>query len=75
MECCFVLFCLLLELKTAHKPHFFEGGFCLFVKKGKHWVKDRKLYYPVPRHRPYSLECSAICNIWSRYFSYRLVYA
>lgn len=47
---------LLLGLKTDYKPHFFKAYFCLFVRKGTCWVKDRKLYYPVPRHRPYSLE-------------------
>lgn len=70
----FFSFCLLLELKTDHKPHFFKGGFCLFVRKGRHWVRDRKLYYPVPRHSPYSPEPSAICNIRSRYCSYMLLY-
>lgn len=47
---------LLLGLKTDYKPHFFEACFCLFVRKGTRWVRDRKLHYPVPRHRPYSLE-------------------
>lgn len=75
----FFLFVCLLASKAKkkknypdHKPHFFDGSFCLFVRKGMQGVRDRKLRYPVPRHRPYSLELSATCNIWIRY---RLLYA